>query len=153
MPFFFSKSKGDKIIKQRTNVLLSEPCKCEKIADSKKLAPISDVSDKEMIQNIQDSFSHLLTEPNTKISISHRGILKSDKSIQPSQGAKRHISFNRTVTITETYSSIEYSRKGEYISKAFTPETAYFIKNELNQFKEEMEVHQDSRKYTQLYQI
>lgn len=53
-----------------------------------------------------------------------------------------------------TYGRGDYERGGvEYIAKSLTPEVAMMIKRELNEVKKEMSIHEESRQYTQFYQL
>jgi hypothetical protein len=63
---------------------------------------------------------------------------------------RKKFAFNETVLVGETFSSEEYERKGD-LKIQLTPTMAYLIRQELNQFKREMVVHEESRKFTHYY--
>lgn len=64
------------------------------------------------------------------------------------------LSFNPHCYMIHTWSADEYDRSGiDYIAKKLTPELAMAIKQELNEVKMEMPIHNSSKKYTQLYQL
>ena len=65
---------------------------------------------------------------------------------------RKTVSFAETVEVFDTYSAQEYDRKGEYLAQSLTPQIAFKIRKELNEFKREMKVHPDSRKFTHFYQ-
>lgn len=86
-----------------------------------------------------------------------KGILKNSSSLISAtiNGPKEYkkISFNSKVMVSETFSEEDYQRKGEFVAQILTPEVALLIKNELNAFKKDMDVHEESRQNTQFYQI
>ena len=79
-----------------------------------------------------------------------RGILKEHSCHSQGTAAKR-VAFNNRVTVAETYSPGDYSRKGDFVARTLTPEMAAAIKQELNRFKTEMQVGEGARGYTQFY--
>ena len=60
------------------------------------------------------------------------------------------VKFNEIVTVRRTWAKKDYDRKGEVTWK-LTPDKAIEIRNELNEFKREMEVHLESRGNTHFY--
>lgn len=79
-----------------------------------------------------------------------KSILKQPQKLTKKYKEKK-ISFNCQVMVSETFSREEYKRRGEFIARMLTPDVAYLIKNELNLFKSEMDVHEDAREFTQYY--
>ncbi|KAF3926951.1 hypothetical protein ABW20_dc0107618 [Dactylellina cionopaga] len=66
--------------------------------------------------------------------------------------AKASVSFSQKLTFFETWTSGEYDRRGEISTcNKLTPALAQQIKEELNTFKMEMEVHESSRVYTHFF--
>lgn len=62
--------------------------------------------------------------------------------------------FDNEVRVCETFHKEDYCRQSlEYVARQLTPSIALEIKKELNALKQEMEVHDDSRHYTQFYVI
>lgn len=76
-------------------------------------------------------------------------------SSMPNLSGSRRLQFTLDrSTIHEAWHRADYERGGvEYIAKALTPEIANLIKRELNEVKREMDVHEDSRHYTQFYPV
>ena len=67
--------------------------------------------------------------------------------------APKQMRFNPVVTVGETHHREVYERKSDYMLH-LTPELAYMIKKELNEFKTtEMAVHESSRIYTHLFKM
>lgn len=68
---------------------------------------------------------------------------------------RRRLKFDmERVRYHQTYGRGDYERGGvEYIAKSLTPEVAMMIKRELNEVKREMPIHEESRHYTQFYQL
>lgn len=65
-----------------------------------------------------------------------------------------HFSASPVLTIHDAYSTDEYNRGAcEFAAKALTPQLAMQIKKELNEAKQEMEVHEESREFTQFYKL
>ncbi|KAF3926218.1 hypothetical protein ABW21_db0209562 [Orbilia brochopaga] len=66
--------------------------------------------------------------------------------------AKASVSFSQKLTFYDTWTSGEYDRRGEISTcNKLTPALAQQIKEELNTFKMEMEVHESSRVYTHFF--
>ncbi|KAF3940121.1 hypothetical protein ABW19_dt0209096 [Dactylella cylindrospora] len=66
--------------------------------------------------------------------------------------AKASVSFSQKLTFYDTWTSGEYDRRGEISTcNKLTPALAQQIKEELNSFKMEMEVHENSRVYTHFF--
>ncbi|KAF3197155.1 hypothetical protein TWF106_001178 [Orbilia oligospora] len=66
--------------------------------------------------------------------------------------ARASVSFSQKLTFYETWTSGEYDRRGEISTcNKLTPALAQQIKEELNTFKMEMEVHESSRVYTHFF--
>ncbi|KAK3943016.1 hypothetical protein QBC46DRAFT_54129 [Diplogelasinospora grovesii] len=65
---------------------------------------------------------------------------------------KRNTTFNPRIMCFETWPSQEYDRRGEVATcNRLTPMLAQQIKEELNSFKMEMEVHENSKIYTHFF--
>ncbi|KAK5452009.1 bud neck involved protein [Exophiala xenobiotica] len=68
------------------------------------------------------------------------------------QGILRNISFSPRLQFYDTWPSGEYDRRGEIATcNRLTPMLAQQIKEELNTFKMEMEVHESSKVYTHFF--
>ncbi|KAL8674038.1 MAG: hypothetical protein Q9168_001570 [Polycauliona sp. 1 TL-2023] len=64
----------------------------------------------------------------------------------------RNISFSPRLQFHDTWTSVEYDRRGEIATcNRLTPVLAQQIKEELNTFKMEMEIHHDSKKHTHFF--
>jgi len=64
----------------------------------------------------------------------------------------RNISFSTRVQFFDVWSSTEYDRRGDIATcNRLTPMLAQQIKEELNTFKMEMEVHEDSKPHTHFF--
>ncbi|SLM41356.1 hypothetical protein LPUS_12340 [Lasallia pustulata] len=64
----------------------------------------------------------------------------------------RNISFSPRIQFHDTWTSVEYDRRGEIATcNRLTPMLAQQIKEELNTFKMEMEVHEHSKVYTHFF--
>ncbi|KAK4106887.1 hypothetical protein N658DRAFT_34048 [Parathielavia hyrcaniae] len=67
-------------------------------------------------------------------------------------GTKRNATFSPRIVFFETWPSQEYDRRGEIATcNRLTPMLAQQIKEELNTFKMEMEVHENSKIYTHFF--
>ncbi|KAK1691469.1 hypothetical protein BDP55DRAFT_724049 [Colletotrichum godetiae] len=70
----------------------------------------------------------------------------------PSGSAKRNATFSPRIVFHDTWPSGEYDRRGEIATcNRLTPMLAQQIKEELNTFKMEMEVHENSKIYTHFF--
>ncbi|KAK1992008.1 hypothetical protein LX36DRAFT_589298 [Colletotrichum falcatum] len=70
----------------------------------------------------------------------------------PSGAAKRNATFSPRIIFHDTWPSGEYDRRGEIATcNRLTPMLAQQIKEELNTFKMEMEVHENSKIYTHFF--
>jgi hypothetical protein len=68
------------------------------------------------------------------------------------QGTKRNATFSPRIVFFETWPSQEYDRRGDIATcNRLTPMLAQQIKEELNSFKMEMEVHENSKIYTHFF--
>ncbi|KAF2843829.1 hypothetical protein M501DRAFT_926771 [Patellaria atrata CBS 101060] len=68
------------------------------------------------------------------------------------QGGSRNISFSPRIMFHDAWSSSEYDRRGDIATcNRLTPMLAQQIKEELNSFKMEMEVHEDSKPHTHFF--
>lgn len=76
-----------------------------------------------------------------------RPILKKPDSRRLSTGSLR---FSTQVLVGVTHNPHDYERKGE-LTWRLTPEMAMAIKRELNDFKQEMEIHEESRRFTHFF--
>jgi len=66
--------------------------------------------------------------------------------------AMRNISFSTRVQFFDVWSSSEYDRRGDVVTcNCLTPLLAQQIKEELNTFKMEMEVHEESKPHTHFF--
>lgn len=79
-----------------------------------------------------------------------QGNSKSVPSTPP--GAKRNATFSPRIQFHDTWPSGEYDRRGDIATcNRLTPMLAQQIKEELNTFKMEMEVHENSKIYTHFF--
>ncbi|KAH8152429.1 uncharacterized protein LAJ45_03269 [Morchella importuna] len=70
----------------------------------------------------------------------------------PASAAKYNVSFSPRITFHDTWPSGEYDRRGEIATcNRLTPMLAQQIKEELNTFKMEMAVHEESKVYTHFF--
>ncbi|KAL1953285.1 hypothetical protein VTO42DRAFT_3319 [Malbranchea cinnamomea] len=70
----------------------------------------------------------------------------------PHSGVKKAISFSPRIQFHDTWPSAEYDRRGDIATcNRLTPLLAQQIKEELNSFKMEMEVHESSKIYTHFF--
>ncbi|KAK4186544.1 hypothetical protein QBC35DRAFT_386968 [Podospora australis] len=70
----------------------------------------------------------------------------------PQGSMKRNATFNPRIAFFETWPSQEYDRRGEIATcNRLTPMLAQQIKEELNAFKMEMEVHENSKIFTHFF--
>ncbi|QSZ34942.1 hypothetical protein DSL72_007804 [Monilinia vaccinii-corymbosi] len=70
----------------------------------------------------------------------------------PSGATKRNATFSPRIQFHDTWPSQEYDRRGEIATcNRLTPVLAQQIKEELNTFKMEMEVHENSKIYTHFF--
>ncbi|KAI1194846.1 hypothetical protein F5X97DRAFT_263254 [Nemania serpens] len=70
----------------------------------------------------------------------------------PQAGQKRNATFSPRIVFYDTWPSGEYDRRGEVATcNRLTPMLAQQIKEELNSFKMEMEVHETSKIYTHFF--
>ncbi|PKS06847.1 hypothetical protein jhhlp_006923 [Lomentospora prolificans] len=70
----------------------------------------------------------------------------------PSSTTKRNATFSPRIVFYDTWPSQEYDRRGEIATcNRLTPMLAQQIKEELNSFKMEMEVHENSKIYTHFF--
>ncbi|KAL6859602.1 hypothetical protein J3F83DRAFT_717301 [Trichoderma novae-zelandiae] len=70
----------------------------------------------------------------------------------PQTGPKRNATFSPRIIFYDTWPSQEYDRRGEIATcNRLTPMLAQQIKEELNSFKMEMEVHENSKIYTHFF--
>ncbi|GJN69015.1 bud neck involved protein [Purpureocillium lilacinum] len=80
--------------------------------------------------------------------------LRQDAKSPPGtpQGGKRNATFSPRIVFYDTWPSQEYDRRGEIATcNRLTPMLAQQIKEELNTFKMEMEVHENSKIYTHFF--
>ncbi|OBT52552.1 hypothetical protein VE04_08680 [Pseudogymnoascus sp. 24MN13] len=76
----------------------------------------------------------------------------ASKSSPATPAAKRNISWKNAANYHDTWASTEYDRRGEIATcNRLTPMLAQQIKEELNTFKMEMEVHETSKIYTHFF--
>jgi hypothetical protein len=78
--------------------------------------------------------------------------IDSKNSPMTPQGLIRNISFSPRIQFHDTWPSAEYDRRGDIATcNRLTPMLAQQIKEELNTFKMEMEVHESSKVYTHFF--
>jgi hypothetical protein len=78
----------------------------------------------------------------------------SSPSSQTSSKPSIKIRFDNEVSVCETFNKEDYCRQSlDYVARQLTPSLALAIKKELNNVKQEMEVHEDARHLTQFYLI
>ncbi|OAX77302.1 hypothetical protein ACJ72_08402 [Emergomyces africanus] len=78
--------------------------------------------------------------------------VSSSAPVTPQAVAARNISFSPRIQFHDTWPSGEYDRRGEIATcNRLTPLLAQQIKEELNTFKMEMEVHESSKVYTHFF--
>lgn len=71
---------------------------------------------------------------------------------QQKEVSKPSVRFSSRILLYDTYNEDDYDRKpASATCNSLTPQIAMDIKNELNQVKSEMPVHEDSRCYTQFF--
>ncbi|KAF2816543.1 uncharacterized protein BDZ99DRAFT_138598 [Mytilinidion resinicola] len=76
----------------------------------------------------------------------------STRSLPNTPHGNRNISFNTRVQFHDAWSSSEYDRRGDIATcNRLTPILAQQIKEELNTFKMEMEVHEQSKPHTHFF--
>ncbi|KKZ61594.1 hypothetical protein EMCG_00577 [[Emmonsia] crescens] len=76
----------------------------------------------------------------------------SSAPVSPHAATSRNISFSPRIQFHDTWPSGEYDRRGEVATcNRLTPLLAQQIKEELNTFKMEMEVHESSKVYTHFF--
>jgi len=76
----------------------------------------------------------------------------STRSLPNSPQGNRNISFSSRVQFHDAFSSSEYDRRGDIATcNRLTPILAQQIKEELNSFKMEMEVHELSKPHTHFF--
>ena len=64
------------------------------------------------------------------------------------------LSFDNEVSVCETFHKDDYCRQSlYYVARQLTPALALAIKKELNDIKQEMEVHEEARHMTQFYLV
>ncbi|CAK7266015.1 bud neck involved protein [Sporothrix epigloea] len=74
------------------------------------------------------------------------------ESSTPQGSLKRNATFSPRIVFYDTWPSQEYDRRGEIATcNRLTPMLAQQIKEELNSFKMEMEVHENSKVYTHFF--
>lgn len=103
---------------------------------------------KDFLGSLRQTIASAFRRPRT-VPASHlpKSILKcKENKTEKSQKFR----FNETVLVGETYSREEYKRKGE-MKIHMTSTMAFLIRQELNEFKREMEIHVESRHHTHFY--
>lgn len=139
MPFsFFRRPKSP----AASSTIILKACPSQEFTDDfPALEHTAKCADDFLLQNLANQCRNVniatkpIQEPNTK-----------------SSKKRKTVSFAETVQVFDTYSAQEYDRKGEYLAQSLTPQIAFKIRKELNEFKREMKVHPDSRKFTHFYQ-
>ncbi|KAI3661935.1 hypothetical protein MP638_005976 [Amoeboaphelidium occidentale] len=87
-----------------------------------------------------------------------KGVLKSNSTkdrmtIPFEKKPSKKFRFNETVLVGECFNAEDYDRKSDF-TLTLTPEIAYMIKRELNEFKtQEMPVHEGSKQFTHLFRL
>lgn len=108
------------------------------------------------------SFYHPLYQPPARLSTSrnsfgHHATGSTSSAHSSSQSSSSPspppgVSFSSRIIIYDTYDAIDYDRRADIATcNRLNPMLAQQIKEELNNFKMEMEVHVDSRIYTHFY--
>jgi len=81
-----------------------------------------------------------------------RGDSKSMPGTPQGTAAKRNATFSPRIQFHDTWPSGEYDRRGEIATcNRLTPMLAQQIKEEINNFKMEMVVHENSKIYTHFF--
>lgn len=127
---FFGKSKAGNSSASSSIITLKECCQVETEEDL-----------------FHESISGFLQEQMGTIAIQ-----EGNNSKKPQKKRKRVV-FTDEIQIVETYSAKEYDRKGDFMMRPLAPHVINAIKRELNEFKGEMQIHPESRKYTQFYRF
>ncbi len=87
-------------------------------------------------------------------SVSSTEITTSASPFQKVKRLNKCLRFDNEVRVCETFHREDYSRESvEYVAKQLTPSVAAAIKRELNEIKQEMEIHEEARHLTQFYVI
>ncbi|EXJ61732.1 hypothetical protein A1O7_02161 [Cladophialophora yegresii CBS 114405] len=91
-------------------------------------------------------------DPDDYFTVDRFGSLDSKNTPETPQTLMRNISFSPRIQFHDTWPSGEYDRRGEIATcNRLTPMLAQQIKEELNTFKMEMEVHESSKVYTHFF--
>ncbi|CAG9962920.1 unnamed protein product [Clonostachys byssicola] len=78
--------------------------------------------------------------------------IEAVQAVQAVAKPKHHTSFSPRLVFYETWTPEEYDRRGEVATcNLLTPKLAQQIKEEINTFKLEMDVHETSKMYTQFH--
>lgn len=108
--------------------------------------------------HMEEYIAHNYSTIERPISMSFKGLLGNtmDNSLSslnmdiPNFNGK--VKFSSKIILYETYDELEYDRHPDISTcNQLTPQLAQMIKAELNELKREMEVHEDSRCYTQFF--
>ena len=76
----------------------------------------------------------------------------SNFSDQRSKFSSKLVTFSSQIVLYETYGELEYDRHPDLATcNQLTPQLAQMIKEELNELKAEMEIHEDSKCYTHFF--
>ncbi|CCK70750.1 Bni4p KNAG_0F00810 [Huiozyma naganishii CBS 8797] len=125
----------------------------ESLKIKKPQKPESQISSPHMEEYISHSY-HAGTSTDRPISMSFKGLTSSMNHTESSENLSNNqrVNFSSKIILYDTYSGIDYDRRPDISTcNQLTPQLAQMIKSELNDLKASMEVHQDSRCYTQFF--
>lgn len=93
-----------------------------------------------------------LTRRRNRTSVSFGSMFDSLIPHKEDEAAKPNVKFSSRILLYDTYGGDEYDRKPDSATcNSLTPQLALQIKNELNELKSEMPIHEDSRCYTHFF--
>ncbi|KAF2150790.1 hypothetical protein K461DRAFT_296029 [Myriangium duriaei CBS 260.36] len=96
--------------------------------------------------------SRSLSSTNSSSDYFSQRLTLATRSMPPTPSSSRNISFSPRIQFHDVWSSTEYDRRGEIATcNRLTPMLAQQIKEELNTFKMEMEVHELSKPHTHFF--
>ncbi|EPZ33506.1 hypothetical protein ROZALSC1DRAFT_28144 [Rozella allomycis CSF55] len=91
-----------------------------------------------------------LTEIDEKKTQSAYNLFEETR-VKSLKNKRQRLNFSKEIFIGETHHPDDYERQGDFVAKQLTPALAAMIKAELNEMKADMDVHEESKKYTQFY--
>lgn len=108
--------------------------------------------------HMEEYLNHTFSNMERPLSMSFNGLMgkamkNSVSSFNVDQlNPDQRVKFSSKIILYETYDEFEYDRHPDVSTcSLLTPQLAQMIKAELNELKTEMEVHEDSRCYTQFF--